>query len=299
VDEGGAAAGRDRRGDATAGARVKLLALAVSGRGVVPPDEPAVFADDEGFLRGRAAFETTRVYGGKPFRLDEHLDRFANSAARLNLPPLDRGIFHELTGQALAAAAEPDCFVRLYMTPGREGQERPVALVLVESLPPELEETRARGIRVISLPLGNEPSLLGGVKSTSYALTMVAVDEAKRRGCDDAVFLGPQGVVLEGPTTNIWWRRGGTLYTPAVELGILQGVTRGALIELAVGAGYQVEVGVYPLAELAAAEEAFTSSAVREVMPVVAIDGRPIGDGDPGSAARELQAELRRCASSS
>jgi branched-subunit amino acid aminotransferase/4-amino-4-deoxychorismate lyase len=271
-----------------------LLALALSGRGVVSPDEPAVFADDEGFLRGRAAFETTRVYGGKPFRLDAHLDRFANSAEKLNLPAVDPALFHELTVQALAAAGEPDCFVRLYLTPGREGSGEPLALVLVESLPADLEETRARGIRLISLPLGLEPSLLGGVKSTSYALNMVAVDEAKRRGSDDAVFLGPQGVVMEGPTTNIWWRRGNVLYTPALELGILQGVTRGALVELAVDAGYEVEVGVYALDQLAGAEEAFTSSSVREVMPVVALDGEPIGDGAPGPAAAELQAELRR-----
>jgi branched-subunit amino acid aminotransferase/4-amino-4-deoxychorismate lyase len=275
---------------------VTLLAVAVSGRGVVDPDQPAVFADDEGFLRGRAAFETTRVYGGEPFRLDEHLDRFANSAARLNLPPLDRDLFRELTADALAAAGQPDCFVRLYMTPGREGAGEPVSLVLVESLPPELEETRRRGIRVISLTLGQEPSLLGGVKSTSYALNMVAVDEAKRRGGDDAVFLGPQGVLLEGPTTNIWWRRGSVLFTPAVELGILQGVTRGALIGLAVDIGYEVEVGVYPLTELIEAEEAFTSSAVREVMPVVAVDGQPVGDGSPGPAARALQEGLRRSA---
>jgi branched-subunit amino acid aminotransferase/4-amino-4-deoxychorismate lyase len=276
---------------------VTLLALAVSGHGVVDPNAPAVFADDEGFLRGRAAFETTRVYGGKPFRLDEHLERFANSSARLNLPPVDRALFHGLTAQALEAAGEADCFVRLYMTPGREGSGRPVSLVLVESLPPELEETRARGIRLISLPLGQEPSLLGGVKSTSYALNMVAVDEAKRRGCDDAVFLGPEGLVLEGPTTNIWWRRDRVLFTPALELGILQGVTRGTLIGLAADRGYEVEVGVYPLAELKEADEAFTSSAVREVMPVVAVDGTAIGGGAPGAAARELQEELRRCAS--
>jgi branched-subunit amino acid aminotransferase/4-amino-4-deoxychorismate lyase len=278
---------------------VTLLALAVSGRGVVDPDAPAVFADDEGFLRGRAAFETTRVYAGTPFKLDEHLDRFANSAARLNLPTVDRPLFHGLTAQALAAAGRPDCFVRLYLTPGREGSGKPVSLVLVESLPPDLDELRARGIRLISLPLNQEPSLLGGVKSTSYALNMVAVDEAKRRGSDDAVFLGPEGAVLEGPTTNIWWRRGNTLYTPALELGILQGVTRGTLIGLAVDVGYEVEVGVYPLDALAGAEEAFTSSAVREVMPIVAVDDAPVGDGRPGKAARELQEELRRCASSS
>jgi branched-subunit amino acid aminotransferase/4-amino-4-deoxychorismate lyase len=123
------------------------------------------------------------------------------------------------------------------------------------------------------------------------------VDEARRRGADDAVFLGPEGVVLEGPTTNIWWRRGDALFTPALELGILQGVTRGTLIELAEGCGYTVEVGVYPLAELAGADEVFTSSAVREVMPVVEVDGGAIGDGTPGRAARELQDALRRLSS--
>lgn len=272
-----------------------LLALAVSGRGVVDPGEPAVFADDEGFLRGRAAFETTRVYGGKPFQLDEHLERFANSAARLNLPPLDRAVFHDLTQQALAAAGEPECFVRLYLTPGREGGDEPVSLVLVQSLPAGLDETREQGIRMISLELGGS-SLLDGVKSTSYALNMVAVDEAKRRGADDAVFVSPQGAVLEGPTMNVWWRRGNALATPALELGILQGVTRSVVMELAVDLGYEVEVGVYPLADLAAAEEAFTSSAVRELMPIVALDGQPIGDGAPGPAARDLQDALRRLA---
>jgi branched-subunit amino acid aminotransferase/4-amino-4-deoxychorismate lyase len=278
---------------------MSLLALAVSGRGVVDPAEPAVFADDEGFLRGRAAFETTRVYDGAPFRLDEHLERFANSAARLNLPPLDRDLFRGLTSDALAAAGEPDCFVRLYLTPGREEGGEPVALVLVQSLPPDLEAMRANGIRLVSLLLSQEPSLLGGVKSTSYALNMIAVDEAKRRGADDALFLGPQGTVLEGPTTNIWWRRGEILYTPALELGILEGVTRGALIGLAVDLGYEVEVGVYPLAAVTEADEVFTSSAVREVMPVVAVDGGAIDSGTPGTAAGALQRELRRCAASS
>ena len=274
-----------------------LLALAVGGRGVVDPAEPAVFADDEGFPRGRAAFETTRVYGGVPFRLDDHLERFANSAGRLNLPPVDRSLFRDLTAEALAAACELECFVRLYMTPGREGSGPPVSLVLVESLPPELEEMRARGIRVISVSVGQGSTLLGGVKSTSYALNMVAVDDARRRGADDALFLGSGGVVLEGPTTNVWWRCGGTLFTPSLDLGILAGVTRGVLLEEGPPLGYEIREGRFPVAELADAEEAFTSSSVRELMPVVELDGRLIGDGARGPASRELQAALRAAAS--
>ena len=135
--------------------------------------------------------------------------------------------------------------------------------------------------------------MLPGVKSTSYAVNMAAEAEAQRRGADDAVFVDASGIVLEGPTTNIWWRRERTLFTPSLDLGILAGVTRATVIELAGDAGYDVEEGAYGLEELQAADEAFTSSSVREVMPVTELDGGAIGRGP---AADELQAALRRAA---
>jgi branched-subunit amino acid aminotransferase/4-amino-4-deoxychorismate lyase len=122
---------------------------------------------------------------------------------------------------------------------------------------------------------------------------MAAEAEARRRGADDAVFLARDDVVLEGPVTNVWWRLDRVLHTPALELGILAGVTRATVVEEAAGLGYEVREGVYPLAHLAGADEAFTSSSVREVMPVVELDGRPVGDGAPGPAAADLQAALR------
>jgi 4-amino-4-deoxychorismate lyase len=271
---------------------VTLLALAVSGRGLVDPSTPVVHADDEAFLRGRGAFETTRVYAGRPFRLERHLERLSESAARLGLvvpPRVD-----QLAAGALRAAGPVDAFLRIYVTPGREGRGEPQALALVGELPPDLEELRARGVALIAVRLGIDPPwLLGGVKSTSYAVNMVALDEARRRGADDAVFLAREDVVLEGPTTNLWWRRGATLHTPALELGVLAGVTRAVVVEEAPALGYGVEEGSHPVAELLAADEAFTSSSVREVMPVVSVDGRRIGDGRPGPAARALQEALR------
>ena len=277
-----------------------LLALAVLGRGVVPADEPALHADDEALLRGRAAFETLRVYGGRPFRLDDHLARLAGSAARIGLPSVDEGACRSLARQALEAAGTDEAVLRLYWTAGREGTGAPSGLALVSTIPPELEERRARGMRVVALPLGLEadrravaPWLLGGVKSTSYAVNMAAEAEARRRGADDAVFLARGEIVLEGPVTNVWWRLERVLYTPALELGILAGVTRATLLEEAAGLGYEVREGVFPLAHLAGAEEAFTSSSVREVMPIVDLDGRLVGDGAPGPTARALQAALR------
>lgn len=268
-----------------------LLAVAVAGRGVVPPDAPVLHADDEGLLRGRAAFETLRVYGGRPFRLSDHLMRMRVSAERLDIEwP---GGFEPLAAEALEAAGTGDAVLRLYLTPGRERSGRPVLLVLVSALPDDLEERRARGISLISL-LGvraEAPWLLGGVKSTSYAVNMAAEAEARARGADDALFVRDDGIVLEGPVTNLWWRRGSTLYTPSLDLGILAGVTRAAMIEAAPAAGYEVAEGAYPLSDVPGSDEAFTTSSVREVMPVVQLDGARL---ERGPAAEALQRALRK-----
>jgi 4-amino-4-deoxychorismate lyase len=273
---------------------VSLLALAVSGRGLVGVDEPAVRADDEALLRGRAAFETLRVYAGRPFRLEAHLDRLAASARAIGLAPLEPSELQELAALVLSDGAPADAVLRLVWTAG-PAKGAPAALALLSEIPDWIEPTRARGARAVSL-LGVRaavPWLLPGVKSTSYAVNMAAEAEAKRRGADEAVFVDADGVVLEGTVTNVWWQRGGTLYTPAVELGILAGVTRAVLLELAASRGIGVEVGAFPVDELYAADEAFTSSSVREVMPLVEIDGRPLGRGP---LADELQDALRATA---
>jgi 4-amino-4-deoxychorismate lyase len=274
---------------------VTLLAVAVAGRGLVDPNEPVVYADDEAVIRGRAAFETLRVYGGVPFKLESHLVRLAASCERISVEPPEAETCRELASLALGAAGEPDAVLRFYRTAGREQAESPRLMVLVNSLPADLDELRARGSRLVSL-LGvraEVPWLLGGVKSTSYAVNMAAAEEARARGADDAVFVTEDGLVREGPVTNVWWRRGETLYTPSLDLGILAGVTRDTVFELAPRNGYSVQEGRFPLADLRAAEEAFTSSSVRELMPIVELDGAPVPRGE---AAQVLQTALRLAA---
>jgi 4-amino-4-deoxychorismate lyase len=122
---------------------------------------------------------------------------------------------------------------------------------------------------------------------------MAAEAEARSRGADDAVFVRDDGVVLEGPVTNVWWRTDSTLFTPSLDLGILAGVTRAVLLEAAPAAGYEVTEGAFPLAALLAADEVFTSSSVREVMPAVDVDDRRF---ERGPAAAALQAALRAAA---
>jgi 4-amino-4-deoxychorismate lyase len=270
------------------------LALAVLGRGLVDPAEPVVRADDDGLTRGRAVFETMRVYDGRPFRLQEHLARLAGSAGRVGLarPPLSE--LEELTELVLDAAGAPDATLRITWTPGPPDGE-PTGFALVGPIPDWIEPARERGQRLVSLhqPRRDEPWLLPATKSTSYAVNMAAETEAKRRGADDALFVDTGGIVLEGPVTNIWWRRGSTLHTPSLDLGILAGETRAALLELAPGCGFVVEEGAYPLEHALAADEAFTSSSVREVMPVVRLDDQLL---QRGPAAADLQAALRRLA---
>jgi branched-subunit amino acid aminotransferase/4-amino-4-deoxychorismate lyase len=270
------------------GPGLSLLAVVELGRGPLPVDAPVLHADDEGVLRARAVFETLRVYGGRPFRLDDHLDRFAMSAARvgLRLPPRDA--FADAAAEAIASADASEATLRLLWTAGREGAEQSLGLALVSTLPAELEAERVRGLQLATVVW--TPGALAGAKSTSYAENLAARNDAWRRGADDALLVSVDGVVLEAPTANVWWREGETLVTPSLELPILAGVTRAVLIELASNA---VEEGTFPLEWLLRADEAFLTSSVREVMPVVAVDGAPVGDGRPGPAAAALQRALR------
>jgi 4-amino-4-deoxychorismate lyase len=273
---------------------VRVLALAVTGRGLVDPTEPVIRADDEALLRGRAAFETLRVYAGRPFRLEAHLDRLTASAASIGLPAVERRRLQVLVGLVLPRAEHGDASLRLVWTAGPTGGI-PSALALLGQVPDWIDPVRERGATAVSL-LGvraSAPWLLPGVKSTSYAVNMAAEAEAQRRGVDEAVFVDADGIVLEGTVTNVWWRVGDTLFTPSLDLGILAGVTRGTLTELAPGCGYRVEEGAYRLEQLLEADEAFTSSSVREVMPLIEVDGRPLGRGP---ASDELQAALRELA---
>jgi len=271
-----------------------IRVVATTGRGLVAPDEPVIRADDEALLRGRAAFETLRVYSGRPFRLEAHLDRLDASTERIGLPAVDRDEIRSLASLVLPLSGPDDAVLRLVWTGGSDAAP-PTGIALLSDVPAWIDEVRARGARAVSL-LGVRaavPWLLPGVKSTSYAVNMAAEAEAKRRGADEAIFFDGDGIVLEGTVTNVWWRRGETLYTPSLELGILAGVTRAAVFDLAPSCGYALEAGAFPLRDLLEAEEAFTSSSVRELMPIVDLDGAPLARGP---AADQLQAALRALA---
>ncbi|HEX2159387.1 MAG TPA: aminotransferase class IV [Actinomycetes bacterium] len=296
---------------------MRVLAVVATGPGVVDGARPALDPLDLALVRGDAVFEALRVYAGRPFRLREHLDRLATSAAAVELP-LPGGL-EELALRAVAEAGGGDAVLRLICTRGPEGSGEPrrgapvdregsgdggpAAFAICTDIPASFEPDRRRGLRLVLLTTAADPLvraaspwLLPGVKSISYATNMAAQRTARAAGADDAVLVGLGGELLEAPTANLWWRSGHTLFTPSLDLGILAGITRAVLGELAPALGLKVLEGVYTAEDLAAADEAFLSSSTREVMPVVEVDGTPIADGHPGPTATDLQAALRHLA---
>jgi 4-amino-4-deoxychorismate lyase len=277
-----------------------VLAVVAAGPGVAGAG-PALDPLDLALVRGEAVFEAVRVYGGRPFRLRAHLDRLAASAAALELA-LPDGL-EALAARAVAAAGGGDAVLRIICTKGREGEGGPAAFAICTDLPASFEVERRRGLKLVLLTTASDPLvraaspwLLAGVKTIDYAVNMAAQRAAMARGADDAVLVGLGGELLEAPTANLWWRTGQTLHTPTLGLGILAGITRATLAELAGGLGLKVLEGVFTAEDLTAADEAFLSSSTREVMPVVEVDGLPVGGGRPGPAAADLQAALRRLA---
>ena len=281
-----------------------VLAVLATGPGVVEGGgHPALDPLDLALVRGDAVFEALRVYAGRPFRLGAHLDRLARSAEAIDLPL--PGDLEDLATRAVAAAGGGDAVLRLICTRGREGSGEggPAAFAICTDIPGSLEEERRRGLRLVLLTTATDPLvraaspwLLPGVKTISYAVNMAAQRAARARGADDAVLVGLGGELLEAPTANLWWRTGHTLHTPSLDLGVLAGITRTVLRELAPGLGLKVLEGVFTAEDLAAAEEAFLSSSTREIMPVVEVDGAPVADARPGPAAADLQSALRRLA---
>jgi branched-chain amino acid aminotransferase len=246
--------------------------LMASVDGVMTPVEDArIPVTDEGLLRGDGGFEVVRVYGGQPFAWRDHLARLARTCDGLRLP----ADVESLDAEALALldrAGEQEALLRLVVTRGGR------RIALVEPLP--ARPATARVMTVTYAPT----RVLDGLKTLSYGANMLAGRLAKEAGFDEALLVTPHGRVLEGPTWTFFWAADGILLTPPLGDGILDSITRRRLLE-------EVEVRESPctLDDVAAAEEAFIASSVREVMPIAAVDRveLPAAPGPVTRAAHE------------
>ncbi|OLE38338.1 MAG: hypothetical protein AUG48_02075 [Actinobacteria bacterium 13_1_20CM_3_68_9] len=217
---------------------------------------------DDGLYRGDGVFEVIRLYGGRPFALREHLDRLQRSAAAIELPT-ERSMIERELATLLTEFGTEDAQLRIVLTRGGR------RILLVEQLP-------ERGASVRLATVTYSPSvILTGVKSLSYGANMQATRIAQRRGADEALLVRPDGVVLEAPTSTIFWASAqGGLRTPSLEAGILDSITRAQIVR-----SLHVEEDEFPADDLLGAREAFLASTVREVQPVSAIDGHELETG--------------------
>ena len=239
--------------------------------GIVATDEATVPMKDDGLYRGDGAFEVIRLYEGRPFALAEHVDRLERSAAAIELE-FDRAALEGEIDALLLAAGSVDGQLRLIVTRGGR------RIAAVEPIPAHAETLAVATVTY------SPTVVLNGVKSLSYAANMQATRLAKAQGADEAVLVQPDGTVLEPPTSSVFWvSPEGGLRTPALEVGVLESITRDRLVK-----ALHVEVGAWPVADLRGAHEAFLASTTREIQAVSAIDGRAL-DEAPGRRTREAQ----------
>jgi branched-chain amino acid aminotransferase len=229
---------------------------------------------DEGLLRGDGVFEVVHLYDGRPFALEEHLERMARSAAILRLP-FEIDAVRDDAEKLLEMSEPAEGALRLLVTRGGR------RIGIVERLH-ALPETVA-----LATITYTPTRVLDGVKSLSYAANMLATRLAKEQGADEALLVTPHGRVLEGPTTSFFYVLDGGLYTPPLEDRILDSITRRALFAVT-----DASERITTRDDLRAVSEAFLASSAREVQPVHAIDGEAIAAA-PGPLSRDAAERVR------
>jgi branched-chain amino acid aminotransferase len=229
---------------------------------------------DEGLLRGDGVFEVVRIYAGRPFALDEHVERMVRSAASIRLP-FDEDAVRSDAATLLAATGDADGALRLVVTRGGR------RIGILHPLPP-FPETIALATITYS-----PTRILDGVKSLSYGANMLATRLAKEAGADEALFVTPHGRVLEAPVTSFFYVLDGELCTPPLSDRILDSISRRVLLAVT-SAGERVTT----LDDLASISEAFLASSLREVQPVRSIDGRAVPEA-PGPVSADAAVRVR------
>lgn len=277
---------------------------------LLDPADAAIAIGDRGFLLGDGLFETMRAYAGHVFRLDAHLARLRAGAARVGIPVPDGLEQAVLETVAANESAQPgDTAIRLTVTRGEAGyallpqpspDDAPAPTALITARPYRADP----GWYELGIAAGtargriDEHSATVGLKRLGYLEAIVALREAAAAGFQDALFLDGAGHLAEGAASNLFVLAGGTLYTPPLTCGVLPGITRATVLELAQAGGVQVREDTLLPGVLPEASEAFLTSSLRELVPLVLVDGQPIGDGRPGPLTLRLLEDYRRLARS-
>ena len=276
--------------------RNRDLIVSVGGR-LAHRDQAAISPFDSSVQGGDAVWEGLRLYRGKIFRLDEHLARLRRSATALafaSVPP-DAEITGQISATLRANAMTDNVHIRLTLTRGvkitsgmdpRLNQSGPTLIVLAEHKPPVYDPS---GITLVTASVRRPPPdcLDPKIHHNNLLSSILAKIEANVAGADDAVMLDQRGFVAETNATHLFLATGGRLATPAT-VACPEGITRAAVLGLALDAGLPCDVADFSLSQFHAADEVFVTGTMGGLAPVTAIDGRTIGDGSPGPVTRQL-----------
>lgn len=253
---------------------------------------------DHGLLYGDGVFEGIRSYAGRVFRLEQHLDRLWESAQAIRLEiPITRQAMADAIYQTLRANAIEDGYIRLVVTRGAgtlgldpNRTSDPQVIIITDHISLYPRELYERGLELVTVAtMRNHPAALSPrIKSLNYLNNILAKLEGLQAGCSEALMLNVKGEVAECTGDNIFLVRGGALYTPPLDAGILAGITRGVVIELAAEAGLPVHEVPLLRHDVYVAEECFLTGTAAEIIPVVKVDQRVIGSGTPGPVTRSL-----------
>jgi len=264
------------------------------------PEEAKVSVLDRGFLYGDSVYETIGTMYGRLFAARDHLDRLERSARRIALRVPPRAEIEAAIKETVAAAGNPETRVRVILTRGVGKLDLDPAscddcrlVVIAFPLGPPTPEMFAKGVAVtiVSITRNSPQAIDPAVKSGNYLNNVLALGEARRKnGAYEAILCAGDGSIAEGSTSNVFAVVRGELWTPQPEVGILDGITRAKVMDLARGAGIKlIERRIQP-DELRGADEAFITSATRGVLPVTTIDGQPVAAGVPGPITKQLMA---------
>ncbi len=267
-------------------------------------DEAKISVFDHGLLYGDGVFEGIRVYGGKIFRLEQHLDRLNASAKAIMLQvPMTKQALTEACCETCRQNKITDGYIRLVVTRGVGYLglnpfkcKNPTVFIIASTIELYPEEVYRKGLNLITAgTVRNSPAALSpAIKSLNYLNNILAKIEAINAGTVEALMLNNEGYVAECTGDNVFIVRGGKLETPPVSAGALIGITRGVVIELAGKLGIPVGEPNLTRYDLMTADECFLTGTAAEIVPVAALDGRPIGSGKPGALTLKLTEEFRK-----
>jgi branched-chain amino acid aminotransferase len=257
---------------------------------------------DHGLLYGDGVFEGIRFYGGRVFRLEEHVERLFDSAKAICLkPPLDKAAMAAAVLETIRANELRDGYIRLVVTRGEgnlglspEHCPRATVIVIAAAITLYPAEMYASGLKVVTCATRRIPhgSLSPMVKSLNYLNNVLAKIEATHAGAGEGLMLNEQGYVSECTGDNVFIVKRGKIYTPPISSGALAGITREVVFELAAAAGLEIFEPEMTRYDIYTADECFLTGTAAEVIPVAELDRRPIGDGQPGPVTRDLMARF-------